>query len=122
MKINLLILFQFLILIAQAQVEISGVVVNEQGRPVVGANLFIQGSYDGCTSDSLGMFGLKTSLGGSQTLIASYIGFETQGIVLEIKTNNITLEITMVKEIGELDEVVINAGTFEASDEKNQCS
>jgi len=118
MKTLLIILFQFLILIAHAQVRISGVVVSETGSPLSGVNIFIQGTYDGTTTDSLGVFHFKTDASGEQTLIASCVGFETYAQQLSL-TNNITdLEIILIEEISELDEVIINAGTFEASDKK----
>nr|WP_319509225.1 TonB-dependent receptor [uncultured Draconibacterium sp.] len=118
MKTRLFILFQFLILFAHAQVKISGVVVSETGSPLSGVNIFIQGTYDGTTSDSLGVFSFKTDASGKQTLIASCVGFETYGQELNLTGDVSDLKIVLIEEISELDEVIINAGTFEASDKK----
>jgi hypothetical protein len=118
MKTILLIALQFFAFVAMAQVEIGGKVITTTGEPVSGANVFIQGSYDGTTSDSLGFFRFKTDLTGTQTLIASFIGFETTGINLDIKAPIFNISITLKELLSELDEVVINAGTFEASDKK----
>nr|WP_319266953.1 TonB-dependent receptor [uncultured Draconibacterium sp.] len=118
MKTRLFILFQFLILFAHAQVKISGVVVSETGSPLSGVNIFIQGTYDGTTSDSLGVFSFKTDASGEQTLIASCVGFETYGQELNLTGDVSDLKIVLIEEISELDEVIINAGTFEASDKK----
>ncbi|WP_319590230.1 TonB-dependent receptor [uncultured Draconibacterium sp.] len=118
MKTLLFILFQFLILFAHAQVKISGVVVSETGSPLSGVNIFIQGTYDGTTSDSLGVFSFKTDASGEQTLIASCVGFETYGQELNLTGDVSDLKIVLIEEISELDEVIINAGTFEASDKK----
>lgn len=118
MKQILLILFQLIILYAQAQVIISGTVVTKPGQPVAGVNLFIQGTYDGATSDSLGRFSFSAGSPGAQTLIVSYVGFETQGLNLQIESENISLAIVLKEEINELNEVTINAGAFEASDKK----
>ncbi|NQU88152.1 MAG: TonB-dependent receptor [Mariniphaga sp.] len=118
MKTIYTILFQFLIISAFSQVNISGTVSSQSGEPIAGANLFIQGSYDGSTTDSLGQFQFKTSLSGTQMLIASYVGYETQGINLEIVTDISNMNIMLIDNVSELNEVVINAGTFEASDKK----
>lgn len=118
MKPAFLILFQFLFLFAQAQVKISGTVVTKPEKPLSGVNVFLQGTYDGSTSDSIGQFEFKTEIAGEQTLIASCIGFETQAVQLELSSNISNLKIVLVEEINELNEVTINAGTFEASDKK----
>lgn len=118
MKTILFILAQFLILHLAAQVKISGVVLSEKNEPVTGANIFIQGSYDGTTSDNLGNFSFTTDLVGDQVLIASFIGYKTQAIPLAISSNIENLQIKLTEEVSELDEVIINAGTFEASDKK----
>lgn len=119
MKTILLIVGQLLVIFAQSQVKISGVIQSQDGKPVSGANLFLQGTYDGCTSDSLGQFQFKTEETGAQMLVASFVGFQTNGISLDIKDSDITgLSIVLNEEASELDEVVINAGSFEASDKK----
>lgn len=104
---------------AQSQVKISGTVQTQDGQPVSGANIFLQGTYDGCTSDSLGNFQFKTEETGNQLLVASFVGYQQNGISLEIKNSDIAgLSIVLTEETSELDEVVINAGSFEASDTK----
>ncbi|MDX8339481.1 TonB-dependent receptor [Draconibacterium sp. IB214405] len=118
MKTLLILLFQFLIMFAHAQVRISGVVQSESGSPVTGVNIFIQGTYDGTTSDTLGVFSFTTDATGDQTLIASCVGFETYGQALNISGDISDITIILIEEISELDEVIINAGTFEASDKK----
>ncbi|WP_346863598.1 TonB-dependent receptor [uncultured Draconibacterium sp.] len=118
MKTGLILLFQFLVLFAHAQIKISGVVQSESGNPLSGVNIFIQGTYDGTTSDSLGYFNFRTETTGEQTLIASCVGFETYAQQLNLFSTIFDLKITLIEEISELDEVIINAGTFEASDKK----
>jgi hypothetical protein len=118
MKPVLLILLQLVIVYAQAQVKISGTVTTKPGNPVSGVNLFIQGTYDGATSDSLGRFSFTTDSQGAQTLIASFIGLKTQAVSLQIGNDDISLNILMNEEVNELNEVTINAGSFEASDTK----
>jgi hypothetical protein len=52
-----------------AQHEISGIVTEKNGDPVPGANIFIEGTFDGCSSDSLGSFSFTTNADSIQTLI-----------------------------------------------------
>jgi hypothetical protein len=119
MKTLLCILFQFLILYAQAQIKISGIVETRPGRPLPGVNVFLQGTYDGCTTDTLGLFAFTTTISGKQTLIFSYMGFETQAINLEVESANISgIRILLKESVNELNAVVINSGTFDASDKK----
>jgi len=113
MKPVFLIFFQFIFLFAQAQIKISGTVVSKPEKPVSGVNLFLQGTYDGTTSDSLGRFEFRTDATGEQTLIASCIGFETKAISLTLSSNISNLKIVMVEEINELNEVTI--GTLPGS-------
>ncbi len=118
MKTIQTILFLFLTFQLSAQVEISGTVFSENNETVPGANVFIQNSYDGTTSDSLGNFRFTTDLTGEQTLIVSFVGYQTKAVELNISEAVQNLKIILKEEVSELNEVVINAGTFEASDKK----
>lgn len=102
-----------------AQVQLTGKVTDTKNNPLPGANLFIQNSYDGTTTDSLGNFSFKTSLKGIQDLSASFIGYKpfNQKVDLEA-AKTISINIQLQESEDQLDEVVVNAGTFEASDEK----
>lgn len=115
----LVINFWFLLVSANCQNTISGRVRTNENQPVSGANVFLQGTYDGCTSDSLGYFRFTSSESGLQMLVVSFVGFETQGININIEGTDISdITIILKETANELDEVVINAGTFEASDKK----
>lgn len=119
MKTIILIIGLFPVIFAQSQVKISGTIQTQDGNPIPGANLFLQGTYDGASADSLGNFYFSTSETGTQMLVASFVGYQSKGISLEIKNVNIPgLSILLKEETSELDEVVINAGSFEASDKK----
>jgi hypothetical protein len=119
MKANILMLiFSLFTCTALGQVEISGTVKTESGEPVQGANLFIEGTYDGCTSDTLGNFLFRTEATGEQTLIVRFVGYETERIQLNIDSDKSGLTFVMKESSSALEEVIINAGTFEASDKK----
>lgn len=101
---------------AFAQVDISGLVVDSSDNAVVGANIYIEGTYDGCSSDEQGNFAIHTTETGEQTLIISSIGYESKEIKLFFDSDTCCFKIALNEQISELDEVVINAGTFEAGD------
>ncbi len=102
-----------------AQVQLTGKVTDTKNNPLPGANVFIQNSYDGATTDSLGNFSFKTNLKGIQNLSASFIGYKPfiQKVDLDA-SKSISVEIQLQELEDQIDEVVVNAGTFEASDEK----
>ena len=56
-----------------AQQEIRGTISDRKGQAVAFANVYLEGSYDGCTSDTLGRFSMTTSLKGRQVVVASFI-------------------------------------------------
>ncbi|MBV5312707.1 MAG: TonB-dependent receptor [Prolixibacteraceae bacterium] len=102
-----------------AQVHISGKISDSRDNPLPGANIFIQNTYDGATADSLGHFVLKTNSKGFQTLSATFIGYKPYLLKLNLDSaKNITVNIRLQESDDQIDEVVINAGAFEASDEK----
>ncbi len=102
-----------------AQVTITGRVTNEKELPLSGANVFLKDTYEGTTADSIGQFTLKTKLKGMQELSVTFIGCKQFSQTLDLDSaKTITLNIILQESDDQIDEVVINAGAFEASDEK----
>ena len=105
---------------SNAQQIISGTVVDEKNKPIVGANVFIDGTYDGASTDEKGNFNFKTTTSGNQTLVISFLTFETLKIAID--ANNCKDKTVKLKEsINTLDAVVITAGNFSAG-EKSRVS
>jgi outer membrane cobalamin receptor len=81
----------------------------------MGSNIYLEGTYDGATSDESGTFSFSTDETGIQTLIISILSFETKTIKIDVsKMTN--LQIKLRENVESLDTVIISAGTFEASD------
>ena len=98
-----------------AQYIINGKVLNSKDIPLVGANVFLEGTYDGSTTDENGNFSFKTTETGSQTLVVSYVSYEKYEMIGDI--NYMTdLAIRLREDINTLDAVVLSAGTFQAGD------
>ena len=117
-------LFASLLVLAEtsAQTTLTGRVMDEKGRALPGANVYLRGTYDGANTDSSGRFRFVTTSAGlarkdTATLIATYIGYEP--FVQQITSKQTApLSIRLKEMASELNTVVITAGSFEASDEK----
>jgi hypothetical protein len=82
-----------------------------------GVNIYIENSYDGTTSDSVGNFTFKTLETGKLILSASFIGYQKwTNEVTDQNAGNIS--IVMKESLNTIDAVTITAGVFAASDEK----
>lgn len=116
MKIAFLFLASFFSsVISVAQVNVNGVVTDSKGIPILGANVYLDGTYDGATSDINGKFSFKTTETTDQTLVVSFISFETFSLFAPVnQLNNLT--IILRDDVNSLDTVVLSAGSFEASD------
>ena len=101
-KIALLLLFISSTLFAQ-NTEIKGTILDEDNIPLMGANVFWQGTSIGTTSDENGKFILKKSPD-TNSLLISYIGFKTQKIEV---TTSTSFEIKLVA-LTTLNEVIVS--------------
>ncbi len=103
-------IFTFLMLlscvITFSQTTISGTVVDDNGIPLPGANVVVEGTSTGTVTDFDGNFTLKVNQEPPFSVKVSSIGFET--VTVEVTQNNQVLNITL-KEGNILDEVVISA-------------
>lgn len=91
---------------------ISGKVKNEQGKPVASANLVIQGTIDGATTDEKGSFEFETESSGKRNLIITSLDYAEKTIEINIVPgHNMNLDITLNKEV-KTDEIIVTASTF----------
>ncbi|WP_405572020.1 TonB-dependent receptor [Winogradskyella sp. Asnod2-B02-A] len=101
--------------ISYTQNNVSGKVVDHKNQPIFGANVYLDGTYDGATTNDEGKFNFTTEEKGTQTLVISFLSFETKTIIDDVsKMNNLLIKLR--ENVESLDAVVISAGTFEASD------
>ncbi|WP_367752040.1 TonB-dependent receptor [Flavobacterium sp. WC2430] len=98
-----------------AQAPISGKVIDEKGKPIVGANVFIEGTYDGATSNEMGDFSFVTDEKGNQTLVVSFLIYETSKTQIDV-ANFQGKTIKLKENLNALDAVVITAGTMESGE------
>ena len=101
--------------VAFSQSTISGTVTEANGTPILGANIYLDGTYDGTSSDENGNFSFNTSEEGEQTLVVSFLSFENYKLTVLVSEMK-SLQVKLREDVNSLDTVVISAGTFEASD------
>jgi outer membrane cobalamin receptor len=98
-----------------SQSTISGIVTEKSGDPIIGANVFIEGSYDGTSTDVDGRFSFETSAEGEQILSISFLGYATKTITDQVSSLK-NLQINLRASASTLDAVEITASTFKAGD------
>ena len=119
MKQTFIILISFLIsLNTFSQTVITGKVIQEKSEPLPGANIYLQGTYDGISTNPNGEFKFKSGKTGSFILLANFIGYEQFSKTVELKGDTIRLNIQLKEKFNQLNAVTINVGTFEAGDKK----
>ncbi|MFH5832332.1 TonB-dependent receptor [Halalkalibaculum sp. DA384] len=90
--------------------EIRGEVLDERrGEALPGANIKLEGTSKGTSTDRDGRFVFRGLNPGSYTIVASYLGYETQQIDVEVKAGEMTdLEIALTDNFVELDGIMVN--------------
>lgn len=107
-KPNMKHLFVFLLLfigigtVTAQNVQVTGIVKDNSGEAVIGANVTVKGSTNGTITDLDGKFSVQASP--NATLVISFIGYTTQEIKLQGKTN---VTVTLTEDSKALDEVVV---------------
>lgn len=91
--------------IQQQPIQLTGVVVDETGVPIIGANVLVKGTTTGVITDVDGKFILKVPSSNS-TLVISFIGYQT----VEIKPGKRSHISVELKEDSELLEEVVVVG------------
>lgn len=76
------VLFGCVASLTSAQVNVSGLVVDEVNEPLIGANVIVLGTSNGTTTDFDGNFVLEVP-GIPTQLVVSYIGYEADTITVE---------------------------------------
>lgn len=114
-KLTLTITLFFYSYIMVAQTTISGTVTDGKNNPIEGANIYLEGTYDGASSDKNGKFSFETSETGTQNLIVSMISFDSYMQVGDI-SYLMDLKIELQEAINQLTGVTLTAGSFQAGD------
>lgn len=106
MKRIFLLLSLFLLMSISYAQTVKGTVTDAgTGKPIAGASVYLNGTFVGTTTDTLGVFSLTTSKT-TIPLIVSYVGYTTQQVTNYAGAD---LSIKMEQKSTELDEVSVAA-------------
>jgi TonB-linked SusC/RagA family outer membrane protein len=89
-------------IIVQQSKRIAGMVTDENGEPLIGANVLEKGTANGVITDVEGKFSLNVSE--NAVLQVSFIGYLTQEIVVQNQTD---ILVTLAEDAQALEEVVV---------------
>lgn len=93
-------------------ITVKGTVVDKEGEPLIGASVVVRGETLGTATDIDGNYTISAPSDG--TLVVSYVGYETQEIAINGRTEiNVTMSENSVM-LGEV--VAIGYGTVKKSD------
>ena len=90
-----------------AQTTLKGKVVDEQGSPLIGASVQIEGTVTGTITDANGNFEFATSRSQPLTLIISYVGYFKETVTY----TGSELSITMKSDVQTLKAVTVSAAS-----------
>jgi hypothetical protein len=105
---------------ANSQTVLKGIVKDEAGLGIPGANVSIEGSYDGTSTNAQGIFSFSTYETGSKKLTFSFVGFKSKSVMIALENAEETIDIILAEEINVLEGVTISAGSFTAGEEKRR--
>ena len=83
-------------------VEVSGLVTDAQGEPMIGVSVMVDGTTSGTITDFEGRYTLSAD--GNAVLVFSYIGYRTHKVKVE---NRSTVNVQLVEDTKALEEVVV---------------
>lgn len=87
--------------VSAQNVNVTGVVVDENG-PVPGANVLIEGTLTGTTTDAQGLYSISAP--STATLVFSSLGYVEQKIVVGAQTK---IDVILIEEALEVEELVV---------------
>ena len=105
-----------------AQTVISGKITNAKKEAIGSASVTVKETGVGVNADSAGNYRLMMTEKGNRTLVVSSIGYNSKEITVVIADISIQLDVILKDESKQLGEVVVSAGTFEASDKAKGAS
>ncbi|PWE00230.1 TonB-dependent receptor [Marinilabilia rubra] len=105
--------------VIKGQTMVSGCVADKHTQePLVGANIIIKGTYDGTITGEDGCFTLEVNERDEFTIVASFLGYQSQEHNFYTGEEEIVLNISLKESSQSLNAVTITAGSFEAGDKK----
>ena len=89
-RISAFILPLFIMSFLSAQVSVSGIVTNDKGDALSGANVYLAGTSLGAAAKSDGKYQIDDVPAGNYTLVFSYLGYSTMETSVQVGNSNTT--------------------------------
>ncbi|WP_312789701.1 carboxypeptidase-like regulatory domain-containing protein [Sphingobacterium sp.] len=113
MKLFLTLLF-FSITLVSAQSILKGKVLDKNGKSIYLANVYIEGTYEGGTTDSLGNFAFETNELGAKIIKTSIVGRTPYSKLIQLPQKGLVI-IQLQDNENRLQEITIQAGVLQAN-------
>ena len=92
---------------------ISGKITGEKNTPLFGANIVIEGTIDGATTDSSGYYEFETSKTGALTLLITYYDYNEKRQTLTVEEGkNTEFNVKLKKSEVETEEIIVTASSY----------
>ena len=111
MRATLLFLFVLLLTTVNAQ-SISGTIKDHTGNQLPGANVYIENTFSGTSSNSNGAFSFPFVDTGNFVIIVEFIGFEDYKQSIHLNGDSPTIPIILKEKFNQLKAVTITAGSY----------
>ena len=94
-----------------AQSNISGTVKDNDGMPVPGANIILEGTSKGAVTDIDGKYSVANVENGTYTMIASYLGYSESRKSITVDGTDLTVDFVLAEDTESLDQVIVTGVT-----------
>lgn len=101
-----------------AETVIKGIVRNKTGEPLPFANVFLEKTLDGATTNSDGSFEFSTNKKGTYTLSIRYIGYSDWKKVTSLKGKTIIIAAVLKETPIEMGGITVKASSFTTGEEE----
>jgi uncharacterized membrane protein len=88
--------------------EVRGVVVDEAGKPIPYATVYVDGSSNGTTTDAEGRYKLTIEAGAS-TIVALSLGYDSQSRTMELSGGSHTIDYMLSESATAIEGVEVSA-------------
>jgi len=94
-------------------VKISGKITGEKNTPLFGANVVIEGTIDGATTDSTGYYEFETPKTGTHNILFTYLDYNEKRQTVNIEAGKpMELNIQLKKAEVETEEIIVTASSY----------
>lgn len=91
--------------------KVTGVVIDEEGKPIAWVNVVVKGSHVGTVTDENGIFSVTAAVG--NILVFTSVGHERQEIRVSATE---TLSVRLKKKVNDMGEVVVGTGYYKVKE------